>query len=97
MVLVYNTGMSAIAELNINLVSANDALFLTSMILRFAQSLWTRRYFYRALFALGCYWSVFSYSLFTHKHPGEAARSILVVLTAAGFAWVISYAIKYCF
>ena len=53
MVLVYNTGMSAIAELNINLVSANDALFLTSMILRFAQSLWTRRYFYRALFALG--------------------------------------------
>ena len=97
MVLVYNTGMSAIAELNINLVSANDALFSYLNDFAFRTEPLDQTIFFIAHYLPWVLLVGLLVFLFTHKHPGEAARSILVVLTAAGFAWVISYAIKYCF
>src|SRR3989344_5026232 len=77
------------------LVSVNDAFFSYLNDFAFRTELLDQTIFFIAQYFPWVLLVGLLVFLFTHKHPVEAARSILVVLTAAVFAWVISYAIKY--
>lgn len=79
------------------LISANDTLFLYINAFVFRTDTSEQTIFFVAHYFPWVLLVALLVFLFTHKHPVEALRSILVVLTAAGFAWLISYAIKYVF
>lgn len=89
--------MSAITELNVSLISANDALFSYLNDFAFRTEAFEQTIFFIAQYLPWVLLVGLFVFLATHRHPGEAIRSILVVLTAACFAWLISYAVKYGF